>query len=185
VTAEEAFDVLIAAHLWPRLREHDFRRTRYSFHRSAGRNWQVINFQKSAYSDRASVSFTVNVAVGLDLLRDGLRDWTAGKRPAESSCHLRERLGVLLVGEDTWWDVAPRSDLAALGDALVTAIEDAALPWLIERSDEDRLLALARDPVRLASEGWLTRTVLVALAEAQGESALAASIRPPSRRAPD
>lgn len=177
MTAQKAFDSLVASGVWPALRQHGFRRPKYTFHREAALNWQVLNLQKSMYSDRDAVRFTVNVAVGLDRLRSGVLDWPDGKRPAESSCHLRERLGQLLVGRDTWWDVRPDTNLGELAEVVVVAIETAALPWLEERSDEVRLLELARDPARLQQEDWAMFGAIARFADSCGEMELAAAVR--------
>lgn len=152
VTAQEKFDELVRDGVWPFLRAQDFKRTKANFHRAVGDNWQVVNLQKSAWSDRDSVRFTVNLAVAFDRLRDGVHDWAEGKRPPESRCHLRERLGFLLRDEDVWWDVDPRTDVAALADTINTALEQYALPWLDARSTDEALRELLRSDEGLRAE---------------------------------
>jgi hypothetical protein len=152
LTAQEAFDELVRDGVWPALQSEGFKRTRATFHRPVGRNWQVIDLQKSKYSDRRSVSFTVNLAVGLDLLREGVRDWEEGKRPAQSRCHLGERLGYLLRGEDTWWEIRNRRHARKLARTLERALRSYAIPWLDARSTEDALAALVGQPEQLRAE---------------------------------
>jgi hypothetical protein len=152
VTAQDAFDELVRDGIWPFLRGHDFKRTKATFHRAVGDNWQVVNLQRSKWSDRRSVEFTVNLAVGLDRLRERQYDWAEGKRPPDSRCHFRERLGFLLRGTDVWWKVRRRTNIASLADTINSAVEEHAFPWLDARSSEDAILALLRSPGQLRAE---------------------------------
>jgi hypothetical protein len=163
VRAQDAFDELLDGGIWPVLLTRDFRRSRGTFHRRAGANWQVINLQKGSWSNSSSVHFTANLGVGLDRLRSGAFDWAPGRRPAEYRCHLRVRIGQLLGDRDTWWEVSADSNVVALGESLTLALELYALPWLDARSTDEGLLALARDPEALREERggenlrWLAR----------------------------
>lgn len=139
VTAQEAFDALIREHIAPALKARGFRRTRSTFHRPVGANWEVVNVQRSQFSDAGHIKLTVNVAVGIDRLRDGVLDWADGKRPPDHKCHLRARLGQLVTGQDVWWDLRPDTDLGELGESLLEAIEHHGLPWLEARSDDVQL----------------------------------------------
>jgi len=87
-----------------------------------------------------------------------------------------------LIGRDTWWDVGSNTDLDELGEVVVAAIETAALPWLEERSDETRLLALARDPARLQDEDWGMFGAIARFANSHGNPELAAVIRAQQER---
>jgi hypothetical protein len=144
MSAQDAFDAFVRDGVWPHLRGHGFKPTKATFHRPAGRNWQVINLQKSRWSDRRSVDFTVNLAVGLDRLRERQYDWPEGKRPPDTRCQLRQRLGFLLRGDDVWWDIGPRTDILALAGTINTALEQYAFPWLSTRSSDDALVAMLR-----------------------------------------
>jgi hypothetical protein len=148
-SAQEAFESLVRDRVWPSLREHGFKRSRSTFHRRHGPNWQVVNLQKSEYSSRDEVSFTVNLAIGLESLREGVLSWPDGRRPAESKCHVRQRMGALLTGEDVWWDVTADGDIEQTAEAVRVALEQYGLPWLDAHTDDERLAAIANDPVAL------------------------------------
>jgi hypothetical protein len=62
--AQEAFEEMLAEHIWPALKDKGFKRSKSTFHRPIYENWEVVNLQRSYYSDRYDVRFTVNVAVG-------------------------------------------------------------------------------------------------------------------------
>jgi hypothetical protein len=79
--AQQRYDELVRAHLGPLLEEAGFKRSRTTFHRPVGANWEAVNLQKSAYSDSEHIRFTINVGVGIDRLRVGTSDWGEGKRP--------------------------------------------------------------------------------------------------------
>jgi hypothetical protein len=143
VRAQEAFEEMVAQHIWPPLKARGFKRTKGNFHRPVGDNWELVNLQRSYYSDREEVRFTVNLAVGIARLRDGLLTWADGKRPPEYHCHFRERLGMLLNGRDTWWSVTPDTNVVELADSVVLAIETYGLPWLEARSTDEGLRKLA------------------------------------------
>jgi Domain of unknown function (DUF4304) len=149
MSAQDAYDEMVRELIWPFLRARAFKRSGTTFHRPDRANWQVISLQKSVYSSADEIRFTVNIAVALDRLREGVHDWPEGKRPRESRCHLRVRIGGLLGTGDTWWRLAPDTNIVTLADTVDTAIDTYALPWLDAHSDEDRLLALMRDPEEL------------------------------------
>jgi hypothetical protein len=161
--AQEAFDELVDASVWPFLLTHDFKRSRSTFHRRCGANWQVINLQKSVVSSAEVVHFTANAGVALDRLRTGAYDWAPGRRPSEARCHLRARIGRLLSDRDVWWDVSADSNIVALGETMTLVLELYAMPWLDARSTDAGLIALARDPQALRDEQgpdslrWLSR----------------------------
>ena len=161
--AQEAFDELVRDGVWPFLEARGFLRSRFTFHRKAGPNWQVINLQKRRSSDATRVTFTANLGVALDRLRSGTYDWPPGRRPAEYRCHLRERVGYLLREDDTWWEVTADTNVVALAETITLVLELYAIPWLDARSSDAALVALVRDPTALRAEGgperlrWLAR----------------------------
>jgi hypothetical protein len=147
--AQEAFDELVDGGVWPLLLTHDFKRSKYTFHRRDGANWQAINLQKSTYSSAERVRFTVNLGVAVDRLRTGSYDWPAGRRPAEARCHFRVRAGQLLNERDTWWDISADSNVASLAETIGLVLTLYALPWLEAHSTDESLLAISRDPEAL------------------------------------
>jgi hypothetical protein len=183
VRALEAFDELVGDGIWPFLEQQGFLRSKFTFHRKAGSNWQVINLQKRASSDASRVTFTANLGVALDRLRSGTSDWPAGRRPAEYRCHLRERIGYLLRDEDTWWEVSADSNIMALAETITLVLELYGIPWLDARSSDAALLALVRDPAALRVEDgpgrlrWLAR-----LMDLLGEQAARRAVEAESAR---
>jgi hypothetical protein len=157
--AQEAFEEMLAEHIWPALKDKGFKRSKSTFHRPIDENWEVVNLQRSYYSDRDEVRFTVNVAVGIERLREGALTWADDKRPPEYKCHFRERLGILLSGRDTWWSVTPDTNTAELAGSVLLAVERYGLPWLEARSTHERLRSLAVGDLRSEYEHHLTSWV--------------------------
>jgi len=145
--AQNLYDEMVRDSIAPRMKARRFKKTRTNFHRSVGPNWEVVNLQRSTYSDAGHVMFTVNLGVALESIRGTVRfsGWKEGTRPTEYDCHLRERIGFVIGDRDTWWDIYPETEVAALGDAVAEAIERFGLPWLERHSDDvafrDRALA--------------------------------------------
>lgn len=124
----------------------------------------------------------MNLAVGIDRLRQGVHDWSEGKRPIESRCHLRERLGLLLRGDDVWWEVDSRTDIRNLGESINTALERYALPWLGTRSSDEMLLALMRSQEQRQAEPIHHLYWIEKLAALLGEEALARAVAADRRK---
>lgn len=145
--AQELFEEMVSGFVWPGLKQLGFKRRRGNFHRPVGANWEVINLQRSYWSETGHVAFTVNLGVAWECVRETVRgsEWKAGTRPSVYDCHFHERLGFLFAGRDVWWDINAGTDVAVLAEAVAQAIERYGLPWLDERSDEfnfrDRSLA--------------------------------------------
>ena len=98
------------------------------------------NLQKSAFSDREHIKFTINLGVGLTSERGGSRTWPDERPPPANKCHLGERIGFAGGAErDVWWDVESRSDLAVLAADVLERRSSEGLPWLnrahLERRD--------------------------------------------------
>lgn len=99
----------------------------------------LLGFQKSAYSGRDEVRFTINLST-ID------RDQWAAFRPNRPTAHAKPspstfygawarqcRIGKLTaVGEDLWWAVSPDTHLDQLGLEVLNTIRDVAIPWLTE-----------------------------------------------------
>jgi hypothetical protein len=159
VTAQETFEAFVTDQIWPFLKEREFKRSKGTFHRAVGDDWEIINLQKSAYSDSDEVRFTINLAVAYKSLTEGGRGWPKGKRPPAHQTGIRQRLG---------------PDTEALADAVRMALERDALPWLEERSTTNAVFGLLADRERLDAEPAHLVTSYKRLAEAAGRDDLVA-----------
>ncbi len=146
------FDVFVRDDVSPFLAAHGFKRRDTTFHRFVAGNWEVVQLERSRWSDSRRVEFAVNLAVGLSALRERQYQWPDGSRPPASGCQLRERLGVLLWGRDLRWEVRRRTDIAALAGTVNGALEGHALPWLRARSTDAGFVGLVGSDDALRAE---------------------------------
>lgn len=81
--AQDLFDEMVSAIVWPHLKARGFKRMKGNFHRPIGANWQVVNLQRSYYSESEHVSFTVNFGVVWERVRESVRwsRWKAERAP--------------------------------------------------------------------------------------------------------
>jgi hypothetical protein len=153
--ASEAFKDLLSVHLAPALKQSGFRKKGQSFGRRGDGVWGVINFQRSQWSSRECITFTINVGVWVDAvaafrLEDTDRVPRTGA-PPEAYCHWRQRIGWLLPDQrDIWWDVEePRASWqSALKPRLIenvrTAVVQYAAPHLLRLDSGAALLRWLR-----------------------------------------
>jgi hypothetical protein len=132
MTARERYDTMIRQELGPWLRLHGFKNRRNVFRREDNSGWQVVEFQASQFGSRDDTAFTINLKIGLPEL-------------SGSKAVVDMRIGRLLPGgEDRWWSVDARTDLARLADDVRSALDERALPWLDERGSLDQLARIAQ-----------------------------------------
>lgn len=174
MTAQETFEAFVTDQIWPFLKERELKRSKGTFHRAVGDDWEIIDLQKSAYSDSDEVRFTINLAVAYESLTEGGRGWPKRKRPPAHQTGIGQRLGDLLGEGDIWWSVGVGPDTEALADAVRMALERDALPWLEERSTTNAVFGLLADRERLDAEPAHLVTSYKRLAEAAGRDDLVA-----------
>jgi hypothetical protein len=100
-------------------------------------HWALVGFQKSWYSDRAEVRFTVNL---LAVRKDHWASLAAerphyGAKPSASTRYgepvRSTRIGNLLEHHaDTWWRIYEGQDMDRVRSDVVVAIVEHGLPWL-------------------------------------------------------
>ena len=146
-TAQDTFKALLDEDIALLLKGEGFRRRDSTFRRQRNGAWQIVNFQRSQFSDSRSIPLAVNLAVALPELDAAERRWQKRGWPLEYECDFRARLGVLVKGEDHWWTLTPLKPVRPTARAIAGAIEEVGLPWLDLHSDARRLLrAAVADP---------------------------------------
>jgi len=103
-------------------------------------HWAQLGFQKSAYSDRDELRFTVNLSV---ISRDEWDERVAvkpylGRLPSPNMKYgtwaEQVRIGQLTpTGEDKWWRIMRGSDAAAVRDDALADLLTNGVPWLKAR----------------------------------------------------
>lgn len=146
--AQQHFNAIVDAELGPWLRARGFLKRGQNFHRRVGPNWEIVNVQRSTFSDRDDVRFTLNLAVAYGSLREQPSErWRDDQRPLAHNAHLKVRVGTLARGEDYWWIIGAETTPAAIGSELRTDLEGPGLAWLQARSSAANLALLLKDPL--------------------------------------
>lgn len=134
-------DEIIRRGLADLLKAHGFKKSGRNWHRAEGENWLIVNVQASTSNIGVSGKFTINLGVyvaAVELLSG--QAVIAGK-PTEPQATVRERLGVLAHGNDSWWTIEQDSDLNTVAADLVEKMLSLGLPWLHAHLDVSRVAA--------------------------------------------
>jgi hypothetical protein len=83
-------------------------------------------------------AFTVEVGVYVDVV-DELIGKSKPRFVRPYDCHFRERPGILIEGEDTWWTLDQPLD--HLAEGIAELVSEIALPWLDRLGSIDEILA--------------------------------------------
>jgi hypothetical protein len=114
------------------MKQHGYKRQGKGWCRRVADGWLILSPQSSSSSTRDYLKFTFNLGAHSDLvarLSNETIDET--KAPSESSCHLRQRIGLVMPEHnDKWWGLADHHDLALLTVEVNGAISSFALPFL-------------------------------------------------------
>jgi hypothetical protein len=137
VTAQESFATLMRQHVAPAMRDLGLKGSGGVFTLPDAEHWASIGFQRSTYSDRHEIRFTVNLTAGSKAVWQEARAARTylPERPAPNTFYgsfiWQSRIGQLLPGgQDKWWSVGPQTALEALALDVAAAIRDYGIPAL-------------------------------------------------------
>jgi hypothetical protein len=141
LTQQQVYDVLMKSTFAPALRSLGLKGSAGRFELPSDRYWAQLGFQKSSFSDSASLKFTVNLSV---IVRD---TWTEqstvnprlGTKPAPNTFYgswaEQTRVGRLTPsGEDLWWWLTQGEDPLPIADDVVSVLQNVAVPWLASKA---------------------------------------------------
>ena len=109
------FDNLVSKNLWPDFKSKGYRKTGNNFRLYNASGWgKIVNIQKSMYSEKHDICFTVNVGLYLPEA-DTIFETPRGEKFLEPDCLVRKRIGHISGNHtDTWYDLTestPASEL--------------------------------------------------------------------------
>jgi len=105
-TAQTRFDTLVSKVLWPEFKARGYRKTGNNFRLYNSDGWgKIVNIQKSSFSGRDAIHFTVNN--GLYLVKaDTMFEIARKERFLEPDCLVRKRIGNLNgLHKDLWYEL--------------------------------------------------------------------------------
>ena len=135
------FDNLISKILWPEFKAKGYKKTGNNFRFYSSDGWgKIVNIQKSMYSEKADIRFTVNI--GLYLLEaDTIFEIPRGERFLEPDCLIRKRIGHLSGKQtDTWYDLAENTPSNELEGKISQDFSQFILPYLEKIQSRDDIL---------------------------------------------
>ena len=123
--SSKLIDKLISRSVAPPLRGAGFTRRARAFERRSQDLVHCVHFQSSKWNTPDSARFTGNVMVVWPRWHEVWTDkpFTTAHTAAPVA---HDRVGSLALGADTWWEVAPHTDLEALGDDVARAVASAS-----------------------------------------------------------
>ncbi|SFB17880.1 protein of unknown function [Rhizobium sp. NFR07] len=137
----QKIDEVIKIGLIDLLRLHGFKKGGRNWHRAESDNWLIVNVQASTSNVAAGGKFTINLGVYVTAVELLAGQAAIVGKPMESQATVRERLGVLADGSDSWWTIEQSSDLNAIAADLGDKMLSLGLPWLNAHLDISRVAA--------------------------------------------
>ncbi len=120
--AKDAITLIVSNSVAPLVKDAQFKKSHFNFHRRLGTVVQVINIQLSQFNQADEGSFYVNVAFAFDELRKH-ENRLILEKPEEYECDMRRRLEHLLSDTPFIWNVSLESDLDELANGLARRIK--------------------------------------------------------------
>ena len=136
------FDDLIRHVLWPPFKERGYKKTGNNFRWYDPTGWgKIVNVQKSQYSDRNNISFTLNSGL---YLPEAERLWTGrttNERFLEPDCLIRKRVSRLKnPGADVWYDLTNGTEPQRPAQEVTQDLTAYLLPYLDLVSSREAIL---------------------------------------------
>lgn len=124
-STQARFDTLVSKALWPEFKVRGYQKTGNNFRLYNSNGWgKIVNIQKSSFSDKNAIRFTVNT--GLYLVKaDRMFESAREERFLEPDCLIRKRIGKLNgLQKDLWYNLTEstplkEAELAVKNDCLL------------------------------------------------------------------
>lgn len=137
--AQEEYAALIKDQVSPAMRSLGLQGSGGRYSIKSPTHWALVGFQKSAYSDRLEIRFTVNLLVVSRAGWANLRTEKphVGNEPSATITYgapvVTTRLGLVTAEhEDRWWQVGPGHDSQVAAQEVISDLQLFGVPWLRE-----------------------------------------------------
>ena len=140
-TIQARFDSLVSAILWPEFKARGYRKTGNNFRFYSPTGWgKIVNIQKSVWSLRDDIRFTINTGLYLPEA-DTIFETPKGEKFSEPDCLVRKRIGYLNeLQADLWYDLDESVPLGKLESTVKQDISQFVLPYLESIQSRDDIL---------------------------------------------
>lgn len=136
----DIFKELIKA-LTPILKPIGFSKKGNSFYLEAGKNYGIVNFQKSRDSTKDVTKFTINFGIYSDVLGQLQYGYNNSVKPEVEQCHWEARVGSFMPGSpDYWWNVSTSDNLSGITSNVMEAVQSIVVPEINKRLSDEGLI---------------------------------------------
>lgn len=136
----DLFKQLINA-LNPILKTMGFSKKGNSFYLEAGKNYGIVNFQKSRESAKDVVKFTTNFGIYSDTLGQLQHDYNTSVKPEVEQCHWEARVGSFMPGSpDYLWNISASDNLSCIISNVMETIQGIIVPEINKRLSDEGLI---------------------------------------------
>jgi len=131
--AQEKFDKIIKTCFHKQLKPLGFKKRNNNFYRNVGALGHIIRVQKSSFSTKHEISFTVNV--GIFSPEYWLSEYNFKSKsepptyPTEPESIIRLRIGRFINGSDRWYDLDTSTKESSIMEELKITLEEKILPF--------------------------------------------------------
>lgn len=135
------FEQLVSKVIWPEFKARNYRRTGNNFRIYHSDGWgKIVNIQKSAYSNRNEISFTINT--GLYLAKaDTIFEELRAAKFLEPDCLVRNRIGRLNgSNHDLWYDLNGLTPAHLIQQRVLDDVKEFVLPYLDKTDSVDDIV---------------------------------------------
>lgn len=131
----------IIKELSPLLKQTGFNKKGNNFYLDAGKNYGVVNFQKSRESTKDVVKFTINFGIYSDVLGRREYDYNSSVKPEVEQCQWRARIGAFMPGSpDYWWYVNVSDGLNSITSNVMKTVQSIVVPEINKRLSDEGLI---------------------------------------------
>jgi len=134
--AQAAHATLMRDHVAPALHERDFT-GKMAFRRTLPTGWHLLTFHGSNQPSTGKALLTIDVAAITEKAWTERQEWSAEHTPAVKLPKLPtatwadpERIGILRMGLDIWYEYLPTADLEALCTRVMKDVDRYAMPYM-------------------------------------------------------
>lgn len=112
-----------------------------SFYLEAGKNYGIVNFQKSRDSTKDVTKFTINFGIYSDALGQLQYGYNNSVKPEVEQCHWEARVGSFMPDSpDYWWNVNTSDNLSDITSNVMEAVQSIVVPEINKRLSDESLI---------------------------------------------
>ena len=141
---QEKFDKIIKEGFQEVLKPFGFKKKANNFYLQLEELGQIINIQKSKWSTKDEISFTINTGIFVPEYWSVFYNYQneeIPKFPTEPTCLIRKRIGEIRNQKDTWYELKNRTNENIIIEEMKSNIIDFIFPYFENLNTKQKLLS--------------------------------------------